>query len=377
LKREMAEFARENDINSEQLGIANEAMDKFVAKRKAIKEVREKYPDDRELFRALYGKYPEGEIRIDVETAMLSVICYDLRDYGYIHSKGWKNPGSLPKDKNLERANLSRGVTNVSCLIPELSDAISIQNAQGRNEAQISHVNTHEERHIINGLLERKEPIGNYITANEVAEKLRKGATEEEIEKIFIKGCRFERRTGERRARDEILAYLKDGTDLDIIEGTLKEKESEGGIYDFLAKYTKPEFVDEVVERYGEKHKDTIAWAARKVFINEYHELIEKSLDAFRRLKDEGGYPHSQAIEILSQEPLGRWAKVTERILKAKGSIRSRQEKQKQAELEKSQAEAIVENKARDTEKNPTPDPQKEDPAYKPDNELEEDLAGF
>jgi hypothetical protein len=53
----------------------------------------------------------------------------------------------------------------------------------------------------------------------------------------------------------------------------------------------------------------------KKVFVDEYHELIEKSLDAFKRLKDEGGYPHGQAIEILSQEPLDRWEKVAKRLI--------------------------------------------------------------
>jgi hypothetical protein len=379
LKTIAQDFAQENDINTEQLNRINEVLDEYFPKRKLLREVREKYPNDRELFKLLYGKYPDGEIEIILNPLILTIRCYDIRDFAFIDNNICVRAGfdTSMSEKRIKESEGLVGVANRACLLPWLEKLIIAEKASGRksNEEKSKKVFIHEEQHVISGLFE-KEPIEKmHITLNEMREKLDKAETEDETARLFIRGFRFERRKKETKTKDELLAYLKEDFNSEKIKDLLKRKE---GFYDYFAKYLKPDFINNlVVNLYGEKYRGAIEKGLKQVFETEYHKLIDEGINAFQYLIEYGDYSREQAIAILMQEPLERWAKVTKRILKAKDSIRSRQERQKLAELEKSQVEAIAENKARDAEKIPSPNPPKEDPIYKPDNELEEDLTGF
>ena len=379
LKAIAQDFSQKNDINTEQLNRTNEVLDRYVARHKLIKETREKYPDDRELFKALYGKYPDGKINVVVNPLTISIRCYNLHDYAFIRYEGWQNNNFHPTEEQLSRVMPSGGGTDIPCLIPELESLIIVENPQAVDgkEELLETIHSHEEQHIMNRLFGKEKSIEKiYTTSEEMREKLSKTKTEDKAMNLFTKGFRFERRKKERETKEELLAYFKSGDNLESVARMLKGNNS--GQYNYFEKYLKPDFVNHlVVNLYGEKYRTPIEKGLKQVFETEYHQLIDRAINAFKYLLRDGKYSREQAIAILMQEPLNRWAKVTERILKAKDSIRNRQEKQKLTELEKSQVEAMAENKARDAEKIPTSKPQKEDPVYKPDKELEEDLSGF
>jgi hypothetical protein len=377
LKAIARDFAQKNDINTEQLNRTNEVLDRYVARHKLIKETREKYPDDRELFKALYGKYPDGKIEIVLDPLILTIRCHDVKDFAFIGYAGWMRDDFKLTEKHLAYVEVIGGSSHMPCKIPELQHSIVIENIEKTSEESLKIARVHEEQHVIHELFERKPIEGASVALEEMKERLSMAKTEKEVEKLFINGFRSERRKKEWDTKTELLAYFKTSSGPEVVSRVLKLKKEHGGIYDYFAKYTDPKFVEKMMGAYEEKYRIPIEKGLKQVFETEYHQLIDGAINAFRYLLKDSKYSREQAIAILMQEPLDRWAKVTERILKAKDSIRNRQEEQGLSELEKSQVEAMAENKARDVKKNPIQNPPKEDLNYKPDNEIEEDLTGF
>ncbi len=147
-----------------------------------------------------------------------------------------------------------------------------------------------------------------------------KAKTPQEARSILVRGIlREERRKSfDTRARDEIIAYYRDGTSLGAIEETLKESP----LYDYYG--NKSPFLEGAIRRtvaYLEHKKidvganeKTIREFIRPIFKEEFTRELERWIRAVKRL-EEAGCERDEIVALLSQEPVSNWDALSRRHL--------------------------------------------------------------
>ena|GEM_PF-1528494 len=318
---EMATTAGEQvGMNEKQKEIAKKVISAYVAKHNKIKEVRAQYFDDKELFNALFGAQPVGEIEVIQGPMTLYFRCFDVRDYTLIRKPGLLDSSDIT-DEHIAEANTTGGTSIASSRIPGLEGTIIAENSSlpmynskspENNQKESDYTRIHEEQHAIKRLFREKKRIDE-LSNVETIEKLKEVKTREEALMGLKRFFQFHREFGEIGAKDEMLAYLKDGgLNRDQIISSLTKSEKDGGIYDYFS--DKEELKKFISENIAEEYKDLADEVMNQVFEVEYRKLLEKSIDAFRRL-EQNGYSKDKAIALLIHEPLSRWEKVVNRLL--------------------------------------------------------------
>lgn len=285
------------NLSPRQIDLANKAIDKYVIMHKSVSEYREMFPDDRDLYQAVFGCLPEGRVEVKVGPMTLYFICYDAKDYARIYS-GQTNPD----EETVRTARLSGGVFKSGISIKDVSGVIIAENRFGVPPMYYSDkVYIHEEQHAIHRLFEKPMSVASYDTT--VFKE-----TDPEIKKMLIlRYFRFIREgIGEHRVADEILSFKKDGQNNAIIINSLVKSEEEGGLYDFFKNEKK-----RLLDKFGEIPE--IDSLINKVFVTEYQEMISKALSAFDELTGTLGLSKEEAIAFLTMISIRYWPKMVER----------------------------------------------------------------
>lgn len=316
-------------LTDQQKEITELVLEKYVEKHNKIKETREKYPNDRELFKALFGRYPKEKIEVIKSPIILYFRVY-LNDYAYIHSGAFLRKESLSRDE-INLADQSDGfpLPWVNYLTSELDGVVVLEKVHGENNTKI--IMSHEEQHIINQLFQK--------TFQE--SQIEEGKIKIDIKRIkFFAGRLRSARTDDKRqslltdcfslirdevfsemGRDEIFAYLQEDkhkhkSPLEIYEILTKSK-NQNGIYDFFEekkkKIFKPFKKSGIYKQYSLLIKNT----AEEVLKNQYHQLLKNGIEAVEDLQ-KYGYSNDKIIAFLMNESLTKWPKVVERLLGAK-----------------------------------------------------------
>lgn len=274
-----------------------EAMiDRYAVLHKNIKQYRERFPDDGDLYAEVIGRKPKGKIKAIVGSYTISFLCYELEDYAAINSGKFK--GELDK-QDLELAACSDAVHNPLAGGEKLSGAIIAENCNTSWASE--QLRKHEEQHAFHTFF-WKPAMANSFVGDFSKEK-----DTNKRNQLLRRYCRYRREEiGEHRVAGEILAYKIQGLGNDeILENILRKKE-DGGHHDYFDSAIK-----DIAKDFGtdQESKDIIT----DVFEKEYRQIILDAVNAFDELRLYAALTIDETIAFFSMLPIQRWKKFLKR----------------------------------------------------------------
>lgn len=310
LEHHFVKAGKEYGMNYVQRTVGREVLRRYVERRTELRALREEHPEDASLFEALYDTAPVGKVEIIDGPATFYVRCHDERDYSRAYYGG-----SEPNEAMVEQANRSGGA-NTRAVGPEkMQGAIIIENTKHieRNSTVSPYqkmewsddIRIHEEQHAIHALFDKTEM--RTFTLDRLLDSV-----SEEDDELYIKSYveYYREKVADERAKDEILAYFRDGHPAPAVYGILTQQD---GLYDYL-KDSERRAGELVVNEYGdEKLRTLVERAAKQVFGHEYSALVARGT-AVPYILEKNGYSKEQAIALLTHEPLGKWERVAQRL---------------------------------------------------------------
>ena len=197
----------------------------------------------------------KGEIKVVISKSTITFVVENPEDFKALHGE----------NLSLSEVEKLGGFTSSRSAIPELEGTICVSKKYDSDEA-LKHVTVHEDRHRKNSLVHAEE--------NGYGRAYNKG----EDSPIS-------------RAKDEITAYLTDGTTIDGIADTLLKSDS---IYDYFEGQREKAVKSKDPKKIAEVDKEE----AR------YRKSIMRYLDIANRVRDENGQID---IELLGLVPINSW----------------------------------------------------------------------
>jgi hypothetical protein len=290
--------------------IIDDTLDKVDKRSTALAQAAEQYPTGESFFRAMtQGQSPRGEVEITYTPVTAYLRCHDTMDYAVLYYGGGKTVDSMD-DHELSVANLSGGCALYGAPIPGLEDAVTVENTSGHDKAESQRVFVHEQQHALHRMMPELKRLDRDFITRPCPFRL---MGDSELRMTLRRELRVKRADGEARAKDEIMAYLKDGRPSDVIYQTLLKPKEEGGLYDYFQ-----EFQNDASEAYAdelpEDRRPIVEEAMHDVFSTEYAQMLADALRAVETLRTQNGMSVEQTIGTLSHEPLRDWPKISGRI---------------------------------------------------------------
>jgi len=322
----IGQFASSYGFAESHISTAEQLIDGYITQHKRVREIREKYPDDIALVKRLTGinftKADAEDFSIKVGPMSVEISCSGF-NAGRIYRKSLEPiPGFMYGGFAAE----SRDKEPVFYLVVNNDYATT-------NPDYYASTVPHEREHQKNRILGPKL-YGQSGMRVDVREKLNRGIigerllgfereSEDEIykryesakdpeEKAFLlrEYMRLIRESALNRAKDEIIAlkaepgYYLSNYSLYTYNIFLSQ---DGGPYDYLA----------YLRNRNEKKGDSL-WQeiSKRVFVDEYRDIIDRAIIAFDRLKG-GRYSRKEVIAMLSDKRLQEWPKTVRRLLGA------------------------------------------------------------
>ncbi len=287
---------KEYALNNDQIKALKNSIKEFVYKNTNIKNVVNTCRDEKgeilgdKLYERIFGKTPEGEVEAMVSSYSIYFCPSNDKDYCYVASSAYKKHREL-NEKDMKHAKSGGGVKLDNYPNKKLNGLIAIQNAAFFSSPEISqNIMTHEKRHVINGV------IGKYFNMPDNDEIFRKyqeltarGKIKDENDENEFILLNRENLDIEKRIKDEICAYFKDGSSPKRISKLLLKDNT---IYDYGYNYNLGEDED---------------------FDLEYLDLVEDGITAFAEFINRG-YDVDTVASLLLPEPLNKWLKILQRI---------------------------------------------------------------
>lgn len=326
-------------INKKQIKTTENILDEYFKRHQNIKELREEFSDDKDLFKELFGKEPEGEIQITNDPVNFYIRCASLNDYAFIYSKGFLNQNEKISLKQKRWANKSGGASIYESLTDK-SGPFAIENSKIPKiflwlsspefiKEAYKKVHDHEEQHIITELIREQNQkskdediIGNakkrldkaLYAKNLFGDGVKNISLDLEL-KRFLRIIRSE--IIEPCASNEIFSLLKSHTLYEAKRILKKNK-----LYDFFHTGMIAYYINGLKEKLLEnsnsiekiKTTNYLEKTINNVFIVEYYENIRKGINAIANLRDHG-YSDDKIIALLIHEPLNKWEKIVNRLI--------------------------------------------------------------
>ncbi len=303
LETALEQYAKEYSLDDYQKNVSREVIGRFLEKHKAIERVSEAFPDDTEMFTALFGRKPNGKVKIRTTPAMIYVQCFNPYDYAYLATEEFIKSEDLTEEKR-QIAAMAYGVAIRGSKLPSVKGLLAAENSSRAGikygEDPKRDIFDHEEQHVIKRLFDEEklhdlEKMGSEMTARQFQER-------------FSENLRNMREdAADRHVKDEILAFFKGGTAKDVIYRQLTENPT----YDYLkplrARYANPS------PRIYKKYVPLVEESVEQILVEEYHKMIENGINAVMKL-ERLGYSKDQIIGLLINEHLVRWQNLAHRI---------------------------------------------------------------
>lgn len=299
-----------------QRSIAKSILRKCFKTHSYIRDVRKKYPNDAELYAAIFGKLPEGYVKVFEWPTNLYFYCLDIRDYAFIYQgrEFWEEKGVLTED-HIENARRSNGVMTQcgSHLISGLENALAAGIIPDIDPWGIISTFFHEEQHSINALIRE-----HVVPCIEYGRDLYRS---ESFRKIPWGNLLNYQQMAEEHASDEILAYFKsdDHTPETMFDILIKDPD-----YSFLDKVISQNVKLRLTSYFGTRSEVKIRATeamlrvtAKMILTHRYYRSLRLALDSLSSLKN-NGFSKKEIIAVLIYEPLARWAKVSKRLIKGR-----------------------------------------------------------
>lgn len=330
---------RKQPLTPAQQDIIKIGLDIYSERRQAVKAVRAQYPNDAGLFTFLFGSTPKGRVEVIQGPITLYFRCHNSEDYALIHSEAFLKNHNLNQTQ-VDKAKRSAGVFIENAPLQTLRGSITAEHAQGSPfNYHAREIYEHEEQHAIMSLFTQavrqyktkliisRRPVPPFVReatsfisfVSPLSLKLLRrdlrhasNSKKELLVKHLLQGER--KSSGENRTKDEILAYLKSGQNLQTIENLLTTPEEEGGLYDYFNADWRQAITEELVEVTGEELRPLIRQSVEDVFVREYQDVISDSMTAIITLQNHG-FSLEEVVNLLINEPLSRWEKVANRLV--------------------------------------------------------------
>jgi len=314
------ELGSDFGMNETQKKDAKETLIQYEKQHNVIENIRKEFPSDKDLFRGLFHKAPKGKIEVLVGPVSLYFKCYDFEDYMtvFFHErmKGSGKKRDFTEEEKKE-AMESKGINVPSSSYPDIGWAIMAENASGignssQSDEESKQIFTHEEQHTIKSFFEKEELLdpNHPSTLFPIRKRFLDAETEKEKEKVLEEYfCAF-RHNAEEYAKDEILAYYKDGR-LPVVYERLSASKEEDGDYDYLAE---PKKIDYLWMKTTDEVRALSKRVRDRVLIKEYKEILTSGVESIRKM-EAGGYDKEEIIALLTHEPLSKWEKAVDRVL--------------------------------------------------------------
>ncbi len=238
--------------------------------------------DDKSLFEKLYGVVPEGEVFVHRGPVSFFVDCNNVGDFAKARGES--------EEESVLIGGSSRGLRTI------------VKNNNGEETKKwIEEVRIHEERHSLKKLLD--EMMEESIIFKGLSLSDRREIEIQSLNAIVENDLEI----AKKRARDEIFAYLKDGSSIKRLRNVLLKDKSKGGIYDYL---------EEAKNDYHTSFEQDSLAESDAVFERahfEYKKILAEVLDEVEALLLLE-IPRTEIIAMLEFEPLDQWKRVMSRL---------------------------------------------------------------
>lgn len=336
--------------------LARRLVEQYVAAHRALKAISDSCGGDAVcLFQTITGSPPKGLVRVMEDPLSLYFQCANIEDYALIQ----KERGATLSEGDIASARRSGGVQRpltvlgieISVTAENVADqpgSAPFQEALAIRKKSMT-IRTHEGQHALTRFFETRtaklkdQMISDYREDQAVNQMLRQVRHIESHEKKLIllrRYFRWLRHRHEVRAKSEILSYFRDGRE-DRIYGSLTETKKSGGLYDYFnakkddhtmsVKEIAIQELSKILFAAGKEptdavHGKLIRAAADYEFGQGYQRLLRRAIKAFAQVR---GYflalPNQSlaldrltlvTISLFMHEPLQRWHKVAQRIIR-------------------------------------------------------------
>ncbi len=303
------EAADAHQFSQEQRNIGKAAIELCGERRRIIREVRTAYPDDRELFKAVFGVTPLGPASVEELPLSLNFKCSNGIDLTrVIHF----DESRLVLFRELLYEILGRetygAALHMTPRLPELKGMITVEKEPWWRERRES-VADHEEQHMMRHLLLAAEQRASV--------RLEQHTANEAWKDMFVE-CRD---SIELRLEDELLALPAGGTRRvlqDIAHGPYFNRFIQEEISAFERQFEELALRDKGTdESLSEKRIDlqrVIVALEDDSFREDLWQKVRDASAAYARLRNIGHFSHEEVTALLSLEPLGQWQKLEKRI---------------------------------------------------------------
>lgn len=332
-------FASEYLLTRNQLDKFDSAFSLYRERHDVVNSYFENYPDKNSLFEACFGDRPRGEIEVIKGPMFIHFRCLNMDDYSFLYSIN-SNSGDRRKVSvlDVERAYQTGGIAfSHGFRISDLSGCLSVERGgsqvtekdifgEGRtifmeySVGEQNFIRDHEWQHLFNALF---EPAEKELDMEELHEKFEKDTSisikEAILQSIYRLAYNTRIQSIDLLARDEILAYIKNGLELPIVLDTMLNSKN----YDYRNQANKKDLVQEIVEGAYKVYAATIS--SKKIeksdiweqVDNVYGERYKKDLkiwiDAVSILEKKG-FTREQVVNLLYQEPVNSWINLARRM---------------------------------------------------------------
>lgn len=294
-----AQAAEKGNFSEAQRQIASAALDIFEQRHTTIRGVREKYQNDRDLFKVVFGIAPIGPVHIEEGPVNLSFICSNALDLSRVvnfNKDGLAAFYSIVLD--LAIYDTKGGAMFTTPRLPELKDMIIVGKGSMQDK-RLGDIKTHEEQHMFRHIL---------LSAAERVQQNRETLEHKEPWQKLLQECVD---SIEIDLEDELLAMNKGNAQ--NVSRELSQYFNgfiQGQVNALQRQLTASEetFSQEDVQKViGELESDQ--------FREKLWKKVSNGNTAYARLRNIGNFSHEEITAFLDLEPLSQWPKLEQRIL--------------------------------------------------------------
>lgn len=309
LVKDFEAAAEKHHFSEQQVAIGKEAIHIFEERHAIIRTIRDAYPNDRGLFKAVFGISPIGPAHVEEDPITLTFVCSNTVDF--TRALYFDESRLVVFREMLRRLFFinSLGSTIEHTRLPELKDMVVVR--KGNEQRHGGNTQVHEEQHMIRNLLlaasyrVASAPTGPDTTARSV--------------ESLIKECQD---MIERDLEDELLAFNKDLTGSDALQAISQVHYITEFIHEQVVRLQNQlqemKVDTEPAKGSGMSKADiekAIGILGSRPFRETLREKTKAANTAYQRFKNIGGFSHEQIAALLDLEPLGQWPKLAKRIL--------------------------------------------------------------
>lgn len=306
LMEQIEKFSSQYGFNSQQRQIAEKLIDRYYENRQKVLAIREKFPDNHELVKALTGVSLNRNDVIHVSVGPMTI---DIAVNGFNSGRLYNKSGKpIIGFRYGGFSSQSIGKNPIFYIVINNDKWVGLARYGGdlSGKRRRNHEYEHQKNTLFRTVFEHKRApraLSDYRLEQDP-----------KIKKIILKDfLSAHRAVALERAKDEITASLYD-RNLTILQMQLDELFFSGKeAYDYLAYL-----------RNWEKLKDDPFYQemAQRMLVQEYKKIIRKAVDSYAKLVKKGQFSTQEVTALLTDKPLEKWPKTINRLFKQRGLTR-------------------------------------------------------